>query len=152
MRSSMSWATHCTWTGKKMQTPTAPIGPGRVRSIIGNIFIPAALALARKNRDRAREERVLEFFSTLPKEPDNKIQKIMLPRIFGEAQPPKLDFRTQQGLLQMFHDWCEPNPSCRNCSVVRTLSSTVPDLSLPSSSCRARTPSTSCSWQRRQDP
>ena len=43
------WATHCTWTGKKMKTPSAPLGSGRIRSIIGNVFIPAALALARRN-------------------------------------------------------------------------------------------------------
>ena len=117
------WATHCTWAGKKMKSATAPIGPGRARSIIGNVFVPAALASARIARDRRREERIMAFFAALPKEPENKIQKIMLPRIFGSATPPKLDFRTQQGLLQMYHDWCEPNPSCRNCSVVRSLNS-----------------------------
>ena len=120
------WATHCTWTGKRMKNPAAPIGPGRVRSIIGNVIVPAALAIARKKRDRDLEERVMAFFAALPKEPENKIQRIMLPRIFGAAKPPRLDFRTQQGLLQMYTDWCEPNPSCRNCSVVRTLGTGLP--------------------------
>ena len=120
------WATHCTWTGKRMKNPAAPIGPGRVRSIIGNVIVPAALAIARKKRDRVLEERVMAFFAALPKEPENKIQRIMLPRIFGAAKPPRLDFRTQQGLLQMYTDWCEPNPSCRNCSVVRTLGTGLP--------------------------
>jgi len=115
------WAEHCTWTGKRMQRPTAPIGAGRVRSIIGNVIVPAALARARKKRDRPAEERVMAFFAALPKEPENKIQRMMLPRIFGAAKPPKLDFRTQQGLLQMYLDWCEPNPSCRNCSLVKHL-------------------------------
>jgi len=115
------WATHCTWDGKKMSRAVSPLGPGRVRSIIGNVFIPLGLAQARERRDRIREERVLAFFTALPQEPDNHIQKVMLPRLFGTGQKPKLDFRTQQGLLQMFRDWCEPNPSCRNCSVVRTL-------------------------------
>lgn len=116
------WATHCTWTGKKMQRASAPIGSGRVRSIIGNVIVPAALAMARRKRDRVREEQVLAFFAALPKEPENKIIKIMLPRIFGTTTPPRLDFRTQQGLLQMYLDWCEPNPSCRNCSVAGYLS------------------------------
>lgn len=115
------WANHCTWTGKRLAHATAPIGSGRIRSIIGNTFIATGLALARENRDRRREERILAFFAALPKEPDNHIQTVMLPRLFGEAKRPKLDFRTQQGLLQMYRDWCEPNPSCRNCSVVRTL-------------------------------
>lgn len=115
------WASHCTWTGKKMDRAAAPIGAGRVRSIIGNVFIPLGLGLARQRRDRVREERVLDFFAALPREPDNHIQELMLPRLFGTGPKPNLDFRTQQGLIQMFRDWCEPNPSCRNCSVVRSL-------------------------------
>lgn len=115
------WARRCTWTGKEMKRATAPLGAGRVRSIIGNVFVPAGIALAREKRDRRLEERVLDFFAALPKEPDNHIQKIMLPRLFGTTGAPRLDFRMQQGLLQMHRDWCEPNPSCRNCSVVRHL-------------------------------
>ncbi len=115
------WAKHCTWTGKTMQRPSAMIGSGRVRSIIGNVVVPFALAKARRDRDRIREERVMEFFSALPLEPENKIQKIMLPRVFGVGKKPKLNFRTQQGLLQLHMDWCEPNPACRNCQVIRYL-------------------------------
>lgn len=115
------WASHCTWTGKKMSRPTAPIGGGRIRSIIGNVFIPAGLAIARLERDRAKEEAIFAFFTALPREPDNQITKMMLPRVFGEAQGLKLDFRMQQGLLQMYQDWCEPNPSCRNCLAMNFL-------------------------------
>lgn len=112
------WANHCTWGGKKLPKPTAMLGPGRVRSIIGNVFVPAALALARRRKERIREEQVFAFFAAFPKEPDNQVQKVMLPRLFGpDVAPPKLDFRMQQGLLQLFRDWCEPNPSCRNCRV-----------------------------------
>lgn len=120
------WARRCTWTGKEMKRATAPLGAGRVRSIIGNVFVPLGIALARDKRDRRLEERVLEFFAALPKEPDNHIQKIMLPRLFGTRPAPRLDFRMQQGLLQMYRDWCEPNPSCRNCSVVRNLARDAP--------------------------
>lgn len=115
------WASHCTWTGKRMAKPSAPIGSGRVRSIIGNVFVPMALAQARQRKDRIREETVFRFFESLPKEPSNKIQKVMAPRLFGIGAAPRLNFRTQQGLLQMFNDWCEPNPSCRNCRVIAQL-------------------------------
>lgn len=121
------WSKHCTWAGKEMARPTAPIGPGRIRSIIGNVFIPMGLAVARNTRDRAFEERVLEFFATLPKEPDNRTQKIMLPRIYGNSPPKKMDFRTQQGLIQMYQDWCEPNPSCKNCRVMQLLKKPLVD-------------------------
>ncbi len=116
------WASHCTWTGKTMAKPTASIGSGRIRSIIGNVFVPMGLALARESRDRAYEERVLEFFHSLPKEPDNRIMKIMMPRVYGSKPPKKIDFRIQQGLIQMYQDWCEPNPSCKNCPVMNMLS------------------------------
>lgn len=122
------WAYHCAWTGKKLARPLSLLGAGRVRSIIGNVFVPAAIALARQRRDRPREERILEFFAALPREPENKIEKVMLPRIFGEKRPPCIDFRTQQGLLQMYHDWCEPNPSCRNCSVIGYLTAKGPGV------------------------
>jgi len=115
------WGSRCTWTGKTLSKASAPIGPSRVRSIIGNVFVPAGLAMARQRRDRRLEEDVLEFFAKLPKESDDQILKVMIPRLFGDTRPPKLTFRTQQGLLQMYADWCEPNPSCRNCSVITCL-------------------------------
>lgn len=111
------WATRCTWTGKPLPRPVAPIGAGRVRAIIGNVFIPFALADARRRRDRIREERVFTLYAQLPKEPDNRIVKAMIPRFFGAAKPPRLGFRAQQGLLQLYADWCELNPSCANCRI-----------------------------------
>jgi hypothetical protein len=115
------WAAHCTWTGKKMERANAPLGPGRVRSIIGNVFVPAALAAARRERDRIKEERVFAFFAALPKEPDNSVVRIMAPRVFGEGVKPRENFRMQQGLLQMYQDWCEPNPSCHGCTLLQFL-------------------------------
>ncbi|MFP6584204.1 MAG: hypothetical protein VCD00_16835, partial [Candidatus Hydrogenedentota bacterium] len=106
--------------------PVAPIGGGRIRSIIGNVFVPMGLAMARSSRDRSYEERVLTFFGALPKEPENRIIKIMLPRVYGNQPPKKLDFRLQQGLIQMYQDWCEPNPSCAKCRVMSMLSETAP--------------------------
>lgn len=114
------WSQYCTWTSKPLPNRAAPIGPGRVRSIIGNVFIPAALAIARHERDRAFEEVIQHFFATLPKEPDNHIVERMLPRVTG-GETLKVTFQIQQGLLQMHQDWCEPNPSCRNCSLFQRL-------------------------------
>ena len=115
------WAHHCTWAGKKMARATAPIGGGRIRSIIGNVFIPASLAVARRERDRSMEESIFSFFAALPKEQDNHVLRRMLPRVLGGAEAPKLNFRLQQGLLQMYQDWCEPNPSCHNCLALNYL-------------------------------
>ena len=116
------WATHYSWTGQPLPRPATPFGRGRIRSIIGNVFVPAALSKARRRKDRLAEERIVTFFASLPKEPDNARLRAMLPRFFGSVKPPRLNFRSQQGLLQIFEDWCEGNPSCRNCPVVPYLS------------------------------
>ncbi|MBX7255785.1 MAG: DUF2851 family protein [Candidatus Hydrogenedentes bacterium] len=112
------WAEHYSWTSERLAKPVALLGAGRVRSIIGNVFVPAALAMARQRQDRTAEEGVHALFAALPKEPDNHIVKIMLPRLFGKAIPLRIDFRAQQGLLQVYQDWCRSNPSCRNCFLV----------------------------------
>lgn len=112
------WASHCTWTGKPLPHTTAPLGNSRIRSIIGNVFVPAGLAIARRNKNYALEEAVLAFFRVMPPEPDNKITRVMAPRLYGCGNKPKLNFCLQQGLLQIRQDWCESNPSCRNCSIL----------------------------------
>lgn len=113
------WANHCTWNGKDMIQPCALIGPERIRSIIGNVFVPAELAAARQARDLDREARVLALFSALPKESENRVDRVMIPRLLGPSAPLKLTFRIQQGLLQLYHDWCERNPSCTGCPVTQ---------------------------------
>lgn len=115
------WATHCTWSGKTMDRPLALLGSGRVRSIIGNVFVPAALAIARQQRDRQLEERVFEFFVSLPKEPSSRVTKVMEARILRGQSDTRLDFRAQQGLLQIYQDWCVSNPSCHNCPMARRM-------------------------------
>lgn len=118
------WATHCTWTGKQMARPTAPLGASRIRSIIGNVFIPFALARARQGRNRRLEEAALAFFLAMPPETENEATRMMVPRLFGTTKKIRVDFCLQQGLLQIRQDWCETNPSCRNCSVWNYLTPT----------------------------
>ncbi|HRT21091.1 MAG TPA: DUF2851 family protein [Candidatus Hydrogenedentes bacterium] len=115
------WANHCTWTGKTMARPCALIGPERIRSIVGNVFIPAELAIARQANNPAREERVFDFFTAMPKEAENRIGRIMLPRLAGPGASLKMTFRLQQGLLQIYQDWCEKNPACIGCPVAQFL-------------------------------
>lgn len=112
------WAYHCSWTGKTAKRALPLFGKGRILSLIGNVFVPHGLALARMNNDKVREEDVFDFFAHLPQEPLNTIYRAMLHRFWGDSAHPKMDFRTQQGLMQIHHDWCERNPSCRNCPVL----------------------------------
>ncbi|MBX3178083.1 MAG: DUF2851 family protein [Candidatus Hydrogenedentes bacterium] len=111
------WSQHYRFDGPALARPCAPIGGGRVRSIIGNVFVPLAMAEARMRGDQAWEERVRAFYHRLPMEPDNYVYKRMLPRVLGD-QPPRMNFHLQQGLMQMHEDWCASNPSCRHCPLL----------------------------------
>ncbi len=120
------WATHCSWSSREMKRPAAPIGKNRILSIIGNVFVPMALADARKRKDRAHEERVFAFYCKLPRESSNSVYRAMICRFWKEDERPRLNFRKQQGLLQIYRDWCERNPSCHNCSIGLFLNDIVP--------------------------
>lgn len=114
------WATHYRLDRKAMPKGSAPVGTGRVRSIIGNVFVPLALARARMAGQRSWEEQILAFYEQMPMEPDNQIYKRMQPRILGDHKF-RFGFQEQQGVLQIHEDWCKANPSCRNCSLLAYL-------------------------------
>ncbi|HOE65366.1 MAG TPA: DUF2851 family protein [Candidatus Hydrogenedentes bacterium] len=127
------WASHCSWTGKKLARPMSTIGHARIQSIIGNVFIAAELALARQARNRSLEAEVFRFFCHFPKEAENRIIKDMTTRLFGRDPVPGLRFRRQQGLLQMHQDWCCSNPACVDCPVLPLLAApTIAREQIPS--------------------
>lgn len=114
------WSSHYGFNGPTLEKRTSTLGNGRVRSIIGNIFVPMALAQARMAGDQRWEEQIFAFYRALPMEQDNHIYKRMVPRVLGDTRL-KLNFRLQQGLLQMHEDWCRNNPSCRDCALLAYL-------------------------------
>ena len=114
------WSTHYGFERPPMGKPNAPVGAGRVRSIIGNVIVPFAMARARSAGDRTWEEQVWRFFRALPVEPDNHVYQRMVPRVLSDHRF-RFTFQTQQGLLQLHEDWCKTNPSCRNCALLAYL-------------------------------
>jgi hypothetical protein len=115
------WSRNCGWKEKPMARPASLFGESRKLGIIGNVLVPQALARARARRDRGLEERVWAVYGALPADGGNRLTKAMLPRFFGDREPPRMDFRMQQGLLQLYFDWCETNPACLDCPVAPAL-------------------------------
>lgn len=111
------WATHTSWQTKPLAQPTAPLGLGRARSIIGNALIPAAVSFSRAEGTRQIEEHAIALFRRMPAEPTNHVTRRMLSRVMGSGARCRLNFQRQQGLLQLYQDWCEPNPSCEDCTM-----------------------------------
>ena len=86
--------------------------------IVSRMGVPA-----RMERREGEEELVHRFYCGLPSLSPNNIIRLMEYRMFGHS--PKQRFartaRTQQGLLQVFADWCSEDPSCENCGIVAGL-------------------------------
>jgi hypothetical protein len=117
------WANHCNWQGDSALRPSAPLGGGRIRTIIGNVLVPAALAWAREKNSTLLEDHVYDFFAAMPGETENRIHRAMGQWLFAGEKPFRMTFRQQQGLMQMHQDWCARNPSCRNCTLLAFLRS-----------------------------
>lgn len=115
------WASHCSWQGTVMQRPGAPLGSGRICSILGNVLIPGSLAWARDKKLRLMEEEVHALFANLPLEPENRIHRLMMEWMALDKTAFKWSFKHQQGLLQIHEDWCARNPSCANCTLMAFL-------------------------------
>jgi len=117
------WSNHCSWQGESMSRPSAPLGKGRIHTIIGNVLAPAALAWAREQNSALLEDHLYDFYLSLPAEPENHIHRTMRQWLFKGEKPFRMSFGQQQGLMQMHQDWCSRNPSCRKCTLLLFLRS-----------------------------
>jgi len=128
------WTSHSKWGGARLGRPLKLIGKSRALAIIVNAVVPATLAHARRSKDRELETKLFELYSGLPRLPANSVTRLMTHRIFGmqtksSEDPAACDTRKvlcnarrEQGLIQLFNDWCSQNPTCANCAVLPLLS------------------------------
>ena len=115
------WSDHYILCGKKLTKPLKLLGEERTSSIFVNVIIPILLIYARKH-DNTKMERILHLvyrnYSPLP---GTSVTKFMSNRIFGQPNASKKiinSVRRQQGLYQIFKDFCEnDNISCNKCAL-----------------------------------
>ena len=124
---------HNRWGGTRLGRPLKLVGKSRALAIIVNTVIPATLAHARMAKDRELESKLFDLYSGLPRLPANSVTRLMTHRIFGAQTKPSTNTsgrgatrvicnaRREQGLIQLFNDWCSQNPTCANCAVLPLL-------------------------------
>ena len=107
------WDFRCCWGGVRLKKPQALIGPDRAQALIVNVLIPFWAALDQRGTITP------ELLAALPRESGNQLIRQTALNLLGSHHPTSL-YKTglhQQGLLQIFHDYCLNDRSrCATCS------------------------------------
>jgi len=115
------WSYRYVAGGKKFSKPQKLLGQERVSAIFINVVIPILLVYARKHHDINLEKTLHLIYRNYTPLPETSVTKFMNNRIWGEPWTPKKmvrSVRRQQGLYQLFKDFCEnDNLSCNKCAL-----------------------------------
>ncbi|BBO16537.1 conserved hypothetical protein [Candidatus Brocadia pituitae] len=115
------WSHHYTLQGKKLAKPVKLLGKERVSHIFINVIIPILLVYARRHHNTKWEKILHLTYRNYTPLPGTSVTKFMSSRIFGQPDAPKkliTSARRQQGLYQVFKDFCEnDNMSCNRCAL-----------------------------------
>jgi hypothetical protein len=95
------------------------IGVQRARTVMIDAMLPIVLVHAQRHADTALSDRLLACYHTAPLLPDNHVLRYMRHRMLGN-NPALLAHvtgaRQQQGLLQLFTDFCgNDEGNCQGC-------------------------------------
>ena len=109
------WSHHFTLGGKSQRRASELIGVARADEIVANIILPFAAALdARSLQSQAKAR-----YDALPRAPSNSILRLAGQQLFETGSAAGKFIRTtrqQQGLMQIFQDFCLNDKSaCRQC-------------------------------------
>ncbi len=121
------WSHYYTFGGRRLKKKERLIGKERANIIFINIIIPVLLVYARKRDDPELEKKLFKAYRQHPKLSPNNITRFMNYRILGKELPRGNvvnSARRQQGLLQIFKDFCESDDiACKRCVLLQTIDS-----------------------------
>jgi hypothetical protein len=105
--------------GARLARPRALAGADRVALFVINVAIPFFLARAAGNGDRAGERKLRAIAHAIPRPEANAFTKYMAQRLFsGKAPRGMMDAVRDQGLLQLYADFCLMDPGgCQGCAM-----------------------------------
>ena len=120
------WLTRCTFEGKRLPSPIGLVGKDRAALIIINVVVPILLLHARRTRDANLEELLHTMYVKMPRLAPTNVEEFMVQRVFGGdefAAKVISNARRQQGIYQVFKDFCEKDDrGCRRCALLASLS------------------------------
>lgn len=111
------WSRQLSFSGVTQKSDIALIGADRIAAIESNVFLPFLAT---------RGIPVRRLVSQIPPEHDNNVIRLTAYALFGRDHNPALYHHglRQQGLIQIFHDFCLNNRSaCKDCPLTQALKS-----------------------------
>jgi len=134
------WNVHFTLGGRIQARALELIGQSRAEEIAANVLLPFAAAMAERDGDGALRAAVQARYAGLRPGPANSALRLAGRQLF-DATPRSLRFinsaRRQQGLLQVFHDFCLNDKSaCQQCQFPELVKRWKADAAAVTSACR----------------
>ena len=113
------WGRHFTLGGKTQPREVELIGESRAQEIVANVVLPFVAALAESEDDHKLHNRVEARYAALRSMPGNSLLRLAAHQLFDGTStmlPLINTARRQQGLTQIFQDFCLNDKSaCREC-------------------------------------
>ena len=119
------WGEHFTLGGRRQARAGELIGEARAREMVANIVLPFAAAYAEGTGDDALAEKVRARYAALRALPSNSVLRLAGGQLFQSGPMARRLIRTareQQGLMQIFQDFCLNDKSaCAQCQFAEML-------------------------------
>lgn len=113
------WNRHFTLGGKTQSKPVELIGAARAEEIVTNVVLPFLAAYADESGDQRLQRLTAARYAATPSEASHSILRLATQQLFGNAAAAKpflTSARRQQGIIQVFQDFCVHDKSiCRDC-------------------------------------
>ena len=113
------WSRHFTLGANVQPRETELIGASRAREIVANVVLPFVAAYAEDTNNPKLVEAARAEFARFPAAPSNSVLRLVAGQLFDEPFAARRIARTarqQQGLLQVFQDFCLNDKSaCCQC-------------------------------------
>jgi hypothetical protein len=111
------WSRRYSFASKAQPKAEQLVGVARARDIVINVALPAALAQAKLLERPALAEAAEAVFAGYPATEPNALARFTSHRLFGQRLPRGIRTAArQQGLLQVFHDFClNDRSACARC-------------------------------------
>jgi hypothetical protein len=121
------WSHRYTVNGPQLAQPVDLLGPGRAATMVIDVLLPAAAALARMGDESLPAASLRALYLQHPRLPPNEIIREMMRQFFGadKTRAAVVDSACrQQALLQLYRDFCaSEQETCQECALPRLVAS-----------------------------